>query len=422
VKITNVEVLPITMPLAERYGEHDGPIRMYDMDQHVLVKVHSDNGIVGYGSSEDHSTFPEGQAESVVDRDPFDFIQNDLHIALGAALYDVMGKHLEVPAWKLMGQKVRDRAQVAAWTRPCSAPVFKEEVRRAAAQGHLVFKMHTSPLYDVFEQTKAAEEVAPPGFKLHWDMNHNRTMGAVMPVVLELQKSPIVGFIEDPLPWDDIDGWRRLREKMTVPLVMHAPRLGGLQEVIHGVADVHMIGTSSVGQSLRKGFAYGETNTQVILQHSGNTVAQAMTLHLAAVLPTASAHVITLADQYDEDITTTRIPVIEGVAEVPDGPGLGVEIDEKALAAALERTPIERARYIGIVLLPGGNRMFCADRTRQSLYGPNVHNIERLTGREEGVIRGVNYERWIDDGSADFETTYERLQTEGAFVATGEGA
>ena len=96
--------------------------------------------------------------------------------------------------------------------------------------------MHSDARYDVIEQTRAAAEVAPEGFKLHWDFNHNRTMGVVLPIVAELERNyPVVGFIEDPLPWADIDGWRTLRQKTQLPLIMHNPQLGGMQEVLHGV-------------------------------------------------------------------------------------------------------------------------------------------------------------------------------------------
>ena len=44
------------------------------------------------------------------------------------ALYDVMGKHLEVPAHKLMGQKLRERVCVAAWTRPGRTEEIADEV------------------------------------------------------------------------------------------------------------------------------------------------------------------------------------------------------------------------------------------------------------------------------------------------------
>ena len=154
------------------------------------------------------------------------------------ALYDVMGKYLEVPVYKLMGQKVRDACSVAAWTRPCPPEVFRDEIRRAASQGYIIFKMHSNPLYDVIEQTRLAAEVAPEGFKLHWDFNHNRSLAAVLPIGNELEENhPIVGYIEDPLQRTDIDGWRTLRQKTRIPIIMHVPQLDGIQEIIYGAAD-----------------------------------------------------------------------------------------------------------------------------------------------------------------------------------------
>ena len=69
---------------------------------------------------------------------------------------------------------------VAAWTRPASPEDLALEVQRAAAEGYKIFKVHTCEQYDVLEQTRAVEEVAPDGFKMHYDFNHNRTSTAVL--------------------------------------------------------------------------------------------------------------------------------------------------------------------------------------------------------------------------------------------------
>ena len=53
-KIAQIEQIPIAMPLAKRYDNHAGRMRMYDIDQHIVVKVHGDNGLVGYGDYEDN--------------------------------------------------------------------------------------------------------------------------------------------------------------------------------------------------------------------------------------------------------------------------------------------------------------------------------------------------------------------------------
>lgn len=408
-KITDVEVIRIYAPLAKRYEKHR--IRLNQIDHRAVFKVQTDNGLVGYGDSDWPEPLPPRSSfEPLVGRDPFDFINNRFNPGLGGALYDVMGKYLEVPAYKLMGQKLRDAVRVAAWTRPASPAVFREEIRRAVGQGYMVFKMHTSPLYDVFEQTRAAEEVAPDGFKIHYDFNGSRTLAAVLPIISELEKNhPIVGFIEDPLPFRDIDGWRRLREKSRIPIVMHHPSLGGLQEVLHGVADIYMIGHSragpSIGDMLSQGTAYGLANVQIIVQLCGGTLMKALALHVAAVLPTATAHTINLDDQYEDDITTERIPVIEGFSPVPEGPGLGYEVDEKALARFAANEPSVPPKYVGILCLPGGHKIYTRGRAK----------VKELTGAEEGTIRGINFEFWEDDGSPEFQRAYERLQKEESF-------
>ena len=109
--------------------------------------------------------------EPLIGRSPFDFMLTDVNLGLGVALYDAMGKYLDVPVYKLLGQKVRDAGAVAAWTRPCPADVFAGEVRRAVDEGYRVFKMHTSPEYDPLRQAEAAADVAPDGFSLHYDFN-----------------------------------------------------------------------------------------------------------------------------------------------------------------------------------------------------------------------------------------------------------
>ncbi len=406
-KITDIDVIPIAMPLAKRYDNHHGRTRMYDIDQHVVVKVHTDKGLIGYGDYEDRPAIAPEEIAPLIGRSPFEFLHNNFNMALGMALYDAMGKYLDVPAHKLMGQKVRDAVPAAAWTRPCPPEIFAEEIQRAVSQGYRIFKMHSDARYDVIEQTRAAAEVAPPGFKLHWDFNHNRTMGVVLPLVAELERNhPVVGFIEDPLPWTDIDGWRALRAKTQLPLIMHNPLLGGMQEVLRRAADIYMIG-GRIGDTLQKGFAYSQANIQTLIQQSGNTLMKAFTLHQAAVLPTATAHIITLDDQYEDDITTSQLLPTEGFCRVPEGAGLGVEVDEEKLQRAARRKPIPKLDIIGALHLPDG-------RIYYTLGDPHV---ETLTGFEEGALRGINYERLVEGDSPDFARIYKRLQAEGPFMA-----
>jgi L-alanine-DL-glutamate epimerase-like enolase superfamily enzyme len=399
-KITDIDIIPAHVPLAVRNAAH--AVRFRSIDQRTFFKVQTDNGLVGWGEYR-CTPPPLSSVEGMIGCSPFDFLTNDVHLGLAGALYDVMGKYLEVPAYKLMGPKVRDRVPVAAWTRPAAPEELSREIVRAADQGYRLFKMHTCQYHDVFEQNRAVEDVAPEGFKMQYDFNSNRTLATVLPIVKKLEKSPVVGYIEDPLVLSDVDGWCRLRAQSEVPLIMHVPPLGGLQEVIQGMADAYIVAEycGGFGDALVRGLAYGKANLQVIVQLTGGTLAKALALHLAAVLPTA-AHTINLDDQYEEDAALQRIEIVEGCSPVPQGPGLGVEVDEAIIKRLAAQGPAEMPRHLGKLRLPAGH----------VLYSASIPAVDQLTGFAEGTVRGLSFEIWHDDGSEEFERMYGRVQTE----------
>lgn len=84
-------------------------------------------------------------------------------------------------------------------------------------------------------------------------------------------------------------------------------------------------------------------------------------------------------------------------------------MDDEAITrfAASTNTPFaaKRPRTVGILHLPGG----------QKIYTSRSPHVQELTGREEGTIRGINFERWEDDGSPEFEQTYERVENGESF-------
>jgi L-alanine-DL-glutamate epimerase-like enolase superfamily enzyme len=403
-KITNIEHIHINPRLAARNANQKP--RFSGIDTQTIYRVTTDNGITGYGDSRGHETMTAGQVDRLIDRTPFDFINADLPTGLMGALYDVMGKHLEIPAYKLMGQKVRDRVPVAAWTRSGSPEDLAAEVQRAVAEGYMIFKMHTCEYFDVLEHTRAVEDVAPDGFRMHFDFNHNRPAAQVIRLVHELEKARVIGFIEDPLVWSDIDGWRRLREQTSIPLLMHVPQLGGGPEIINGCADLYMVGEHGIGLSIARGFACAEAKVSTVIQMTGGTLCKAMAMHLGAVLPNVS-HAVNLDDQYEEDITGGRLEVMEGSTPVPEGPGLGVEVNEQELSRIAQNPKTVIPRHIGKLSLPGGH-------TYHTIGYPDV---SRLTGFLEGNIRGIRLEVWEEDGTPEWQAVYDRIEQEGPFMA-----
>ena len=406
-KITDIDVIPIFPRLASRYA--DRHVDLYGIECRIVIKVHTDAGFIGYGDTRvrPNNQPSRDQFTHLIGRNPFDFINNTLGLtsALDCALYDVMGKYLDIPVHQLLGQKKRNVIPVAAWTRPASPEQFRLEIQRAAAQGYRVFKIHTCSYHDVFEQTRLATEVAPDNFRIHYDLNHNRSIGTVLPIIKELERNyPIVGYIEDPLLKNDIDGWKQLRRQINLPLIMHGTPLGGVQEIMHGMADIYML-TGNMEETMATGWACGKANIQCLLQFEGGTIGKAMAMHMASVLPSHTVHSINLDDQYEEDYTTQTIPVLDGASPVPNGPGLGFEVDEEALARLAGQALTERPPHIGILHMPGGH----------IYYGPSYISPMQITGHQEGADRGFRSEIWEDDGSSEFAQLYDQVKQEGVF-------
>jgi hypothetical protein len=121
---------------------------------------------------------------------------------------------------------------------------------------------------------------------------------------------------------------------------------------------------------------------------------------MCAVIPNVS-HTTNLDDQYDEDVTGGRIEVAEGSSPVPEGPGLGVEVDEAELARIAQNPITVIPRHIGALHLPGGH----------TYYTRGFPSVERLTGFPEGNIRGIRLEVIEDDGGDAFQQRYDQLES-----------
>ena len=134
-KIISVDVWPVSIPFVKPFEVWRGVARTKD---HVIVEVHTDEGITGVGEASPFLYYaPETQedvvatvanylAPMVVGVDPFDVERINMvfdtvvdahHFSKGAvemALWDIMGKALGVPLYRLLGGKVRDTVPVIA--------------------------------------------------------------------------------------------------------------------------------------------------------------------------------------------------------------------------------------------------------------------------------------------------------------------
>jgi hypothetical protein len=87
---------------------------------------------------------------------------------------------------------------------------------------------------------------------------------------------------------------------------------------------------------------------------------------------------------------------------VPERPGLGVDIDEEAVAVLREAEPMEIGREITTVVYPDGVRWhFASEQQRHETF---------YFGSAPGFARGARLQGWTDDGSADFADLFRRCE------------
>ena len=82
-------------------------------------------------------------------------------------------------------------------------------------------------------------------------------------------------------------------------------------------------------------FAAG--NTPFMIQNVGGTITRAMTTHMMAAFPSANFHFIDCAEIVRDDVTIERLCPTNGFVRVPEKPGLGLDLDRKALARLKEQ-------------------------------------------------------------------------------------
>ena len=287
------------------------------------------------------------------------------------------------------------------------------EVQVAAERGYRGLKCKARAFYDIVEQSQAMQEVAPPDFRVEFDFNGALTnVEKALPLLRELEKIPIVKGVEEPIFAYDIEGWRRLHQEIRIPFYLHG--VGVIQEgasrqpsgpwigLRAGDFDGALCSHEPIKSALASSWAFAAANTPILLQYVGTGITAAFACHLGAVMPTATLPGVTASHTYEDDLIVQGHTVQRGFMKVPEGPGLGVELDEDA-ASRYSQTPAPKwLRHISVVTLPGGVKH----------YYQSLQQAERLMkqGVDESFAPGVRLDEWEDDGSERFDSLWQRLQ------------
>ncbi|MFI7702880.1 enolase C-terminal domain-like protein [Nonomuraea sp. NPDC049480] len=366
IRATTVAV-PLEAPLRHSNGAHWGRF------VRTIVEVEADNGLVGLGEMGGGGESAEAAFRALLpylrDHDPFQLealrfkIANptaslynnrtQLLAAVEFACIDLIGQHLGVPAYDLLGGRIRDDVPFASYLFFRYADAGYGEIRTPEqlvehtaqlkeAHGFTVHKLKGGvfpPGYEL-ECYRALAE-AFPGDRLRYDPN------AVLSVAEGLRFGRAIeglnnDYLEDPV-WG-LEGLRAIREQVKVPLATNTVVVNFEQlasNVLRRAADVVLLDTTFWGgiRPCVKAAGVCETFQLGVAVHSSGElgIQLATMLHLGAVLPNltyaADAHYHQLRDDVIEG---GKLAYVDGSIAVPSGPGLGVRLDKERVARYAE--------------------------------------------------------------------------------------
>ena len=356
------------------------------IDRFLFVKVHTDAGITGIGESgawgflEASKAAIEKFGRYLVGEDPlriehhWQYMYRFAHFrgaaimgalsAVDIALWDIAGKHFDVPAYQLMGGAVRDKARVYYHVLGDTREKLVEGVTAAreegfTAVGHLTpfldedravpyFKTHVDKMEDAIDAVRQYRESAGDNVDICIEIHRQLTPAEAIVLAKGIEQYHPM-FYEDPTLPDNLDAMALIASKISIPIAT-GERIHSIHEfqmLLHRNAvqyvrpDVCMAGGLTHSKKIA---ALAEAQYVGVIPHNPlGPVSTAACLQLAACIPNFTIQEYPLGEREPpkSEIVKTPLQVEDGFLIIPDGPGIGIELADDAL----ERFP-ERPREV----------------------------------------------------------------------------
>jgi len=366
IRITDVKVIPLK--LVKEVGEiepawNPGTKTVIRVGGGSIVEVHTDQGITGIGPGMDAALLPAVKAQ-LVGKDPFDTEQHMARLryyaqgmayrgaaSVDVALWDVIGKASNQPLYKLWGG-AKDRVPAYASMMKLSTPEERADLAaRLASEGWKAIKLrlHHATLKEDIRTVEMVRKAVGDRMEIMTDANQAQSSGNWQPGVLwdyrraletacELQRLNVY-WLEEPLPRFAFDQLAELNRAVDVPLAggennrLTHEFLEMCKKDVYDILQPEGMVMEGV-TALRKIGALAEFyGKRIVPHHGGGDIGTVAHLHLIASWPHAPfyelLHDPPIADYRHRFSIMKNPPSVggDGYVSLPQGPGLGVELD-----------------------------------------------------------------------------------------------
>ena len=370
-KIRNVRTHTLRAQLSEPFAYSRA---WYDTRTAMIVEIETDSGLIGwgecYGPAQITAAVVAAAAPLLIGEDPrrIDFLWRKIYASfrdhgqkgvvieglsgIDIALWDIKGKHFGVPVHQLLGGTVRSEVQAYAtglYRRKTGDPLryLPEEAAGYAADGFRAVKLKVG--FGVEQDaavTRAVRDAIGSEVALMVDANHAYDATAAIRLGRMIEPYDI-GWFEEPVPPEDLAGYRGVKAALSIPVAggeCEYTRFGFRDVLTSRAMDIIQPDTCAAGglSECKKIADMAEAFGVRYNPHVwGTGIAIAASLQLLAVLPSHTPPSLSPLEpllEFDrtehpirQEVLTEPIEHVGGIVRVPDGPGLGIEIDRKAL-------------------------------------------------------------------------------------------
>lgn len=378
-KITRVESIILQCDMQEPLGFSQA---YYDKRTAHLVRVHTDEGLVGLGEVFGAGSFAFANrailehviVPRLIGRNPLDIgvLWHEIYKALrdhgqkglpiqclsgiDIALWDLLGKSTQLPLYQLLGGAVRKSILVYGYgmmfRRHDDLPsVFREEAARIVEMGFQATKMKIG--MGVKQDTHlatAVREGAGQGFKIMADANHAYPVGEAIQIGQVLRDLGFYWF-EEPVMPEDYEGYRQVRAALPGLNIAGGEaeftRYGHRELVSRHCVDIlqpEVASTGGVSEFLKIASLANTFGIPVVPHVWGSDVLVAVDMHLVASLPDIPGGLYPFDPMLEYDTTPNpfreyllveplnikqQVKSTGGYVSVLEKPGIGVELNEE---------------------------------------------------------------------------------------------
>lgn len=377
-KITDIQMYPVKIAVKPI---EDGGIAPYKGSKDAagtssvtsaIYKVTTGEGIVGWGEMNmilslrlTRTIMEDVLKPAVIGQDPFNINGikkrinslynpdiNMLHFFSGVemALWDIMGRATNKPICELLGGPVRTGAPIAYAMGIMDEKQTASKVEQIKREGFKTIKTKggLDVVYDI-NRAKMMRKIAGDDIDIRVDMNQAYNFIDAVSYLRGVQDCRLQ-YVEQPIPVNCLEDYRMLRQRSAVPIAINEDCYipGGLFAAIkRNAVDAAVVDMESIGgiSELVKLAHIAEAANLPLAHHCAwdMGIKTAAIVHCACALDAFKLPMDSTYPAHGEDILQRTMDIKDGCYTLPNGSGLGIEVDENAVKRLVCEDA--RARY-----------------------------------------------------------------------------